>query len=58
MTLPYDASRCVGTTAPLCQSYRRTEPGHPEWQTYIAPRVTQAGCRHRIPAAEDSNDDQ
>lgn len=59
MTLPYDIARCPGTTAPLCQSCRRTEPGRAEWQAYVAPRVTQAGCRHRIaavPAVENNGE--
>ena len=50
MTLPYDIARCPGTDDPRCASCRRREPGRPEWQTYIAPRITNAGCRHRIPA--------
>lgn len=48
MTLPYDVSRRVGTTAPLCQSCRRTEPGRVEWQAYVEPRWGTAGCPHYI----------
>lgn len=39
MTLPYDYSRCAGTTHPTCQFCRRREPGREQWQSYIAPPI-------------------
>lgn len=34
MTLPYDYSRCANETCALRDRCRRTEPGHPTYQSY------------------------
>lgn len=39
MSLPYDYSRCAGTTHPTCQHCRRREPGRAEWQAFIQPPI-------------------
>lgn len=38
--LPYDIARCPGTTAPLCQTCRRREPGRDTCQVTIMPAVS------------------
>lgn len=55
MTLPHDIARCPGTTAPLCQSCRRREPGRVEWQAYVEPRWSTAGCPHYIAKIGESD---
>jgi hypothetical protein len=62
MTLPYDYARCEGMpmrVSTLTETYaymphdcvqclRRTSPGRPEWQTYIAPHKGPGPCPNRI----------
>lgn len=55
MSLPYDYARCTGTTHEICQTCRRTEPGHPTRQSFFSWRPVQNGtCAHYIapPVAE------
>jgi hypothetical protein len=61
MTLPYDYARCsgmpmradsTGTIAYMPHDciacLRRTSPGRPEWQAYIAPHAGPGPCPNRI----------
>ena len=48
MTLSFDIERCHGTTAPLCQTCRRREPGRAEGQTYVSPAWVTSGCLNYI----------
>lgn len=54
--LPYDIHRCNGTTHPLCEGCRRTEPGRNEWQGKIAPEITTEGCENYIPPVITTTD--
>lgn len=48
-TLPFDYARCNGTQHDTCKDCRRKEPGHPTYQSYMSPPITQDGaCRYRI----------
>lgn len=51
MSLSYDTARCAGTTAPLCATCARREPGRDEWQSHIAAAWTPAGCGNYIDGA-------
>lgn len=48
MNLPYDIARCEGVTDVLCKFCRRTEPGNPTRQVYIAPALTFDDCPNYI----------
>ena len=59
MTLPFDMARCPGYEAEGewregCEDcLRRTEPGHPTRQAYIAPPpIIAFECEHRIAPEE------
>ena len=55
MNLPYDYARCTGTTQEICQTCRRTEPGHPTRQSFFSFAPAADGtCEHYIapPVAE------
>lgn len=55
--LPFDYARCNGTTADLCKTCRRREPGHPKWQPFIAPSATSDGCKNHIGYASPATHD-
>ncbi len=46
--LPFDYARCPGTTDEKCETCRRKEPGHPTWQTFIAPSIANGTCWNYI----------
>lgn len=62
MSLPYDVARCHGANddgaylinkpgyllADCIACLRRTSPGRPEWQSYVAPHAGPGPCPNRI----------
>lgn len=48
MGLPFDYARCMGTLDPLCETCRRKEQGHDEYQWFIAPEMNKGKCEYRI----------
>ena len=50
MTLPYDYARCAGDfPREECRDcLRRTSPGRPEWQSWMAPHNGPGPCPNRI----------
>lgn len=51
MALSYDTARCAGTTADICTTCARREPGRDEWQAHIAPAWSPLGCGNYIDGA-------